>query len=112
MTSISDFNVKELAEAEGRLQEFEQAAIERARVFLAMNNKPVDSFFNDRGFSVRVNRHDLLWEGESVTFYHTDVQGRGTPQPVYVPREFIFAPPSEKEVRWQEYQNLKSEFEK
>lgn len=114
MTSISEmFDMEKLAKAEEELRKLEDAAIERARVFRAMNKQSVEDFINGNGFSVRVNRHDLLNEkAGDVTFYHTDVQGHGQPQPTYVPREFIFGEPSEKEIRWQEFQTLKQEFEK
>lgn len=114
MTSISEmFDMEKLAKAEEELKKLEAAAIERARVYRVLNNKSVAGFMNDKGFSVQVNRYDLLNENaENVTFYDTDVQGRGSTNTSYVPRDFIFGEPSEKEIRWQEFQTLKQEFEK
>lgn len=112
MADISDYNVEELAEAEQKMQELEELAIERGRAYLKLHAKKNIPFINGNGFSVKVVRSTLLSENEEeVVFYSTDVQGRGNSIPVRIPRSFIFGEVTEKERRWEEYQKLKEEFE-
>lgn len=112
MALSDDFDVAALNIANREILELEEAAIVRARLHLEMEGGPFETFHNEGGFSVQVNRNSLLDDAsENVTFYHRDAQGDGPTNTVTVSSAIIFGELTEDERDFAEYKRLKAKFE-
>jgi hypothetical protein len=113
MALNEDFDIVALRDANREIHKLEEAAIDRARLFLETQGVPTHTFKNEDGFSVRVNRDSLLEASYvDVVFYHTDVQGRGATKTVTVPRSVILGQETDEEREFAEYKRLQAKFEK
>ena len=113
MALSDDFDVRALELANREILELEAAAIARARLHIELEGGPFESFHNENGFSVQVNRNSLLADNsKEVVFYQRDAQGDGQTQTVTVPVEIIFGELTEDERDYAEYKRLKAKFDK
>lgn len=102
-----------LKTAVAEIKNFEEFAIQRARLYLEINGHSTGGFQNGNGFSVKVRLLELLDEtAEKVFFFQTDEQGNGRTQTVPVPRDFIFEEPSQHELDFLELKRLQEKFKK
>ena len=104
--------VANLREAYYKVKALEDAAVERGRLWLEMQGKPVSAFKNANGFSVKADLDTLLDDScVDVAFYNQDVQGQGSVKTIYIPRSFIFSEsPAQEEKDYAEYLRLKEKF--
>jgi hypothetical protein len=113
MALNTDFNLLALRDANREIHKLEEAAIERARLYLAHTGKNVETFINTNGYSVRVNRDTLLEDSfVDVAFYQRDEQGGGSTQTIQIPRSVILGDLTKEEQEFAEYKRLQAKFEK
>lgn len=113
MALSNDFNLSALRDANREIHKLEQAAIERARLFLEYTGKSVETFVNANGYSVRVARETLLENSFiDVAFYQRDEQGGGSTQTITIPRSVILGELSQNELDFAEYKRLQAQFAK
>jgi hypothetical protein len=109
----AEFNIPSLRDANREIHKLEEAAIERARLYLEQTGKSVETFTNSNGFSVRVSRDTLLEESfVDVAFYQRDDQGGGQTHTVTIPRSIILGELTEDEREFAEYKRLQEKFGK
>lgn len=104
--------IGELREAFAEIQTVQEKAIARAREYLMATKKGhYETFMNGNGYQVRVDTNTLLdVESSVVSFFWTDVQGKGLPQRVDVPRDAILGEPTEEEKEYAQYLKLREKF--
>lgn len=113
MALTDDFNIPVLRDANREIHKLEQAAIERARLHLEHTGKPVETFQNGNGYSVRVARDTLLEDSfVDVVFYQRDEQGGGSTQTITIPRSVILGGLTQDELDFAEYKRLQARFGK
>ena len=113
MSLKDDFNIVALRDANREIHKLEEAAIDRARLYLEQSGKSVETFTNSNGFSVRVARDTLLEESfVDVAFYQRDEQGGGSTQTITIPRSIILGDLTQDELDFAEYKRLQQKFGK
>ena len=113
MSLKDDFNLVALRDANREIHKLEEAAIERARLYLEQSGKDVHGFTNSNGYSVRVARDTLLEESfVDVAFYQRDEQGNGNTQTITIPRSILLGDLTQDELDFAEYKRLQEKFEK
>lgn len=94
--------------------DFREQAFQRARVWLEIdrgdsNSETPDFLPDNEYYSPVVSLHELLFgEGEAVTFTEFPVRREESPVHFNVPRDFIFAEPTDREKEVAEFLSLKS----
>lgn len=113
MALQDDFDVVALRDANREIEKLEEAAINRARLYLEHTGEYVETFVNGNGYSVRVNRNSLLENTYvDVAFYQRDEQGGGDTKVIQIPRSVILGDLTKEEQEFAEYKRLQAKFEK